>query len=533
MKTFFIQTLGCKVNHYESEQMATLLRARGLRAGAAQTADLRVVHTCSVTMQAASQSRQSVRRLVRLPMFGDALHSDVGKEHPSIIATPVRAAKRPRVLVTGCWATSDKAAAMALPGVDAVVGQQDNLAEQLDQLLGKWQREDSTDNSRAANDSVCCPEFPPEPGKDDGGWMMKAQAPVGQLTSAIEPNIRSRVNENSHGEVIGARSLPLLDSRQPGRQRGLLKIQDGCDAHCTYCIIPKLRPALSSKSVESAVREAGALVAAGHLEIVLTGIFLGAYGQPTALRRRQSRPTGEPLGELIEALCTRVPGLKRLRLSSLEPGDLNDGLIAVLRAHQQVVPHFHLPLQSGSDAMLRRMNRQYTRDDFLRMVDRVYAAFDRPALTTDIVAGFPGESDEDFERTVEVAQKAGFIHIHAFPYSPRPGTAAARWTAQFIRGPVVRDRINRLNAIAAKASLAFRASFVGETAQVIVEADRDTAQASPPRARHGRSERYFTVCFDDPRPAAGNLVRLDITKVRGDMTYGQIPDSLAIGQPQS
>ena len=202
-------------------------------------------------------------------------------------------------------------------------------------------------------------------------------------------------------------------------------------------------------------------MAAGHVEIVLTGIFLGAYGQPTALRRRQPQPTAKPLGELIDALCTRVPGLRRLRLSSLEPGDLTAELLAVLRSHRRSCRIFICHCKAARTHLLRRMNRQYTRDDFLRMIDRVNGAFDRPALTTDIVVGFPGETDEEFERTVEVVRAAGFIHVHAFPYSPRPGTAAARWTKQFVRGPVVNERIERLREIAEDQSFAFRSSFLG------------------------------------------------------------------------
>ena len=133
----------------------------------------------------------------------------------------------------------------------------------------------------------------------------------------------------------------------------------------------------------------------------------------------------------------------------LEPGDLTDELLDVLTRHRQVVPHFHLPLQSGSDTLLRWMNRQYRRDDFLRMLDRVRAAFDRPALTTDVIVGFPGETDQEFERTMEVVDYAGFIHVHAFSFSPRPGTVAARWTNDFVRGPVVNDRIERLTSQAA------------------------------------------------------------------------------------
>src|SRR5205814_1267966 len=146
--------------------------------------------------------------------------------------------------------------------------------------------------------------------------------------------------------------------------------------------IPQLRPRLWSKPIDEAVAEARRLVAAGHVEVVLTGIFLGAYAQPTALRRRQTVGPDRALGGLVDALCTSVRGLRRLRLSSMEPGDLTPELLAVLKSHPQVVPHFHLPLQSGSDKILRRMNRQYARDDFLRMVDRLNAAFDRPAITT-------------------------------------------------------------------------------------------------------------------------------------------------------
>ena len=356
--------------------------------------------------------------------------------------------------------------------------------------------------------------------------MIKAGSGAGDRTHFSRPEPPENVNENSFPKTaqigglrrqLGANSLPLLGEHQTGRQRAFLKIQDGCDAHCTYCIIPNLRPALHSKTVEDAVEEATRLVATGHVEIVLTGIFLGAYGQPTALRRRQSGGAS-PLASLVRALCDRVPGLRRLRLSSLEPGDLTPELLAVLRDCQQVVPHFHLPLQSGSDKILRRMNRQYRRDAFLRMVDEVNAAFDRPALTTDVIVGFPGESDAEFEQTVDVANKARFIHIHAFPFSPRPGTAAARWDRQFVRGPVVNQRIERLREIAQECSYAFRSQFVGEWAEVVVEqpgsAELETG------VRGGRCERYFRICFDGPSLRPGELVRVQIQRVTRSRTHG-------------
>jgi threonylcarbamoyladenosine tRNA methylthiotransferase MtaB len=301
-----------------------------------------------------------------------------------------------------------------------------------------------------------------------------------------------------------------LREHQSGHQRAFLKVQDGCDAHCTYCIIPTLRPGMWSKPVEDVVTEAQRLVDAGHVEIVLSGIFLGAYGYQTALRRRQPE-RASPLGELVKVLCTRVRGLRRLRLSSLEPGDLNDELLGVLRSHEQVVPHLHLPLQSGSDHLLHRMNRQYTRDDFLRMIERVNNAFDRPAITTDIIVGFPGETDDEFAHTLDVVDASKFIHIHAFRFSPRPGTAAARWTADVVHGPVVNERIDTLRARAAEHSYSFRRSFVGETARILVE------QGQP---RHGRCERYFDVHVDDEDVRPGDFLDVRIDRVTPTRTFG-------------
>jgi threonylcarbamoyladenosine tRNA methylthiotransferase MtaB len=315
--------------------------------------------------------------------------------------------------------------------------------------------------------------------------------------------------------------LPLLGQRQTRHQRAFLKIQDGCDAHCTYCIIPSLRPTLWSKPPADVLEEARRLVDAGHVELVLTGIFLGAYGHDTALRRRQSQRAGQPLARLIDAICTHVPGLLRLRLSSLEPGDLDDDLLGALRCHRQVVPHFHLPLQSGSSRLLRKMNRQYNRDDYLRLLDRIGEAFDRPALTTDIIVGFPGETDAEFQQTLEVVDRARFIHIHAFPFSPRPGTAAARWQQKFVHGPVVGRRIDLLHQLADQFSYAFRRQFMGQNVQLLVERDgADSAPAAGIRIRHGRCQRYFGVHFESADVATGDLVDVRIDRVTPERTLG-------------
>ena len=557
MKTFCIHTLGCKVNQYESEQLAALLRSRGLVETSAPQAELRIINTCSVTVQAASQSRQSVRRITRLPVLldrpamaprhqvdGPAPAAGLG-EHPSAdnsagrppaapspldplqqAGLPRMGLIRPRIVVTGCWASSDEKAASALEGVDAVLTHQHDVAGELDRLLSLWRSADTETGSASAGHNFRASESPPGP--MDNGWMMKAWTAAGNRTTENKAEIARNVNaiprphyrnNARHSSQTGANTLPLLGDHQTGRQRAFLKVQDGCDAHCTYCIIPRLRPVLFSKPLDDAVLEARRLVDSGHVEIVLTGIFLGAYGHPTALRRRQQGGAGIYLAQLVHALCSRVPGLRRLRLSSLEPGDLTDELLEALRAHPQVMPHFHLPLQSGSDLLLRRMNRQYARGDFLRMLDRVNQAFHRPALTTDVIVGFPGETDAEFQQTMDVVQAARFIHVHAFPYSPRPGTAAARWTNDFVPGSLVKLRMDRLRRQADDQSFAFRCDFAGREVEVIVEHDQPQAPF-----RHGRSERYFPVYFESATANPGDAVRVRIDRVTPARTFGTALD---------
>jgi threonylcarbamoyladenosine tRNA methylthiotransferase MtaB len=568
MKTFFVQTLGCKVNQYESEQVAAFLRARGLQESqSSEHAELRIINTCSVTVQAASQSRQSVRRATRLPVLTAYGASSCGTAALGCVPPEAQVLEsrtlKPRIIVIGCWATSDKPAAAALNGVDAVLTHQDDLAAELDRLLSLWKSHDLSQDpspvtfpptSHSANDIPQRPmdqknkeepdnaaaehrparnkPIPPRIVNEIPATFREGEAPAeppfpsdaqapSRVRSAAEPRISFRTTPNLPENPLPATvTLPLLSNHQSGRQRAFLKIQDGCDAHCTYCIIPKLRPALASKPIEDAVLEAQKLVDSGHSEIVLTGIFLGAYGHPTALRRFQVPDENPaPLAQLIENLCTRVPGLLRLRLSSLEPGDLDDRLLSTLASHPQVVPHFHLPLQSGSDLLLRRMNRQYRRDDFLRLLDRITRTFDRPALTTDIIVAFPGESDEQFQLTLDVVHAARFIHIHAFPFSPRPGTAAARWK-QDVPGTVANQRIRQLTDLAARFNRQFRETFVASEVSVITERGSYPHAGRP--LRRGRCERYFAVDFDAPDLYPGDLATVRIDSVSDDRTIATL-----------
>jgi threonylcarbamoyladenosine tRNA methylthiotransferase MtaB len=532
LKTFSIQTLGCKVNQYESDQLATLLRSRGLTQIPAG-GDLRVINTCSVTTEAASKSRQSVRRAIKLPQFGKVEDGECdARSLTSAILPPTPhspSSTKPRTLVTGCWATSNRSDASNLPGVDAVLTHHDDVAAEIDRLLIAWKEDQTTSEVMQAQQHSAKPIW-------DDGSIIKAGASRPSLALNSKPHPPSTVKKKPPQNLVGTHALPLLNQRQSGHQRAFLKVQDGCDAHCTYCIIPQLRPSLWSKPIHETVEEAKRLVDAGHQELVLTGIFLGAYGQPTALRRRQQIATAKPLADLTTALCTQVPNLRRLRFSSLEPGDLTPDLISTFRSHPQIVPHFHLPLQSGSDELLHRMNRQYTRDDFLRIIDRVNQSFDRPALTTDIIVGFPGESEKEFSHTLEVVNHAKFIHIHAFPYSSRPNTAAARWQHDFIDPKITNLRIAHLAACGLANSFHFRKQFLRETVQVLVEHPHEPTPSPSTLSfaeierwkgrgegplHHGRCERYFDISFNDPLTRIGDAVNLRITHVDEFSTRGE------------
>src|SRR5579884_584563 len=256
-------------------------------------------------------------------------------------------------------------------------------------------------------------------------------------------------------------------SRFDGHQRAFVKVQDCCLLNCSYCIIPRVRPTLRSRPPEEIADEVGRLVAAGYAEIVLTGIHLGHYG----IDRCKGRPRSEwvRLPGLLRRLC-RLPGDFRLRLSSLEAAEVRDELTEVLAEEGRVCPHLHLCLQSGSDRVLAAMRRRYRSAGFLERCRRLRAALDRPALTTDVIVGFPGETEEDFAATLRVVREAGFLKVHVFPYSPRDGTAAAA-LGDPVPPPVKAERRRRLAELERELADAYLRGLVGRTLDVLVEAE--------------------------------------------------------------
>jgi threonylcarbamoyladenosine tRNA methylthiotransferase MtaB len=479
-----ITTLGCRVNHAEAREMESVLLDRGLvRAAAGEPVDLEVVHTCGITTTAAAKSRHAIRKAARRTFGNEFQGGDLHQAFPAGVTWS------PQIIVTGCLGATDPQDAALLAG-----GRQYVVTHE------------------AEDGSVLTERF----ARRVDHWLVTRQAhgclrtaPVG---SCPQPT----------------RSLPSVTPRPSAGShvRAELKIQDGCDAHCTFCVIPTVRSTLRSKAIRDAVREARQLVNLGHREIVLTGVFIGAYGRETALRRRQSPRTSEPLADLLDAVAA-VDGLQRLRISSLEPGDVTELLLDAMVANRPVVvPHLHLPLQSGSDAVLRRMNRQYAVGDYLEMIDRVNGALTSadglpPALTTDIICGFPGETAEDFEHTVEVARRVGYLHMHVFPFSPRPGTAASRWRKRFIADTVARKRVRRLIALENDPehglSIRYRRRLLGRTVRVIIEQpDRRN-----PKVMTGRCDHYALVRLRTDRPR-GTLVHADIIETSPQHTHGRV-----------
>ena len=489
MRSFTIYTIGCKVNQYETQSVAGQLSRRGFqRAGEGERADLVVINTCCVTARAAAKCRQAVARAVRRNPQAD-------------------------VLILGCYATQDadtlRAAAARAGGSGAVhvAGHQNDIAACVEFCASSPGEDDRNAGRRET-------QAPSRADRARNEVWMRAEPsarPAGDAPSAacfadsISPQSSRRVKGN-----VGAAGLEAIE-RFGGHQRAFVKVQDGCDAFCAYCIVPHIRSRVWSRPIDETVREVGSLVAAGHREIVLCGVHLGAFGRDTTVRRKWTGPG--PLPELVRRVA-EVDGLWRLRLSSLHPGDVTDELLDVLADRPAVAGHLHIPLQSGSDAILTRMGRRHSAEDFLNAVERFRAAVGEArtpaAVTTDVIAGFPGETDDDFAATLAVAREARFSKIHIFRFSAREGTAAWKWRREKPPADVIRGRCDELAELERRLADEFRATFVGHTVDVLVE--QPNAE-TPTGHAHGLTDRYLDTTFptDEPESLVGRVATVAVT----------------------
>lgn len=430
-------TLGCKVNQCESAAIGRLLEAAGC-AKLQQDAppDVVIINTCTVTGKAAMQSRQAIRKAVRL--FPEA-----------------------RIVVTGCHAQIAPGQIRSIDGVDLIVGHHDKMriAERLTLAAG-------------AN----------------------ASEPSGAIGS-IDPPAFS----------------PLPPLGRNDRTRAFLKIQDGCNAFCTYCIVPYARGRSRSMPAADVSAHLQQATAEGFREVVLTGIHLGAYGADL------DPPTH--LTALLQKLI-RQAAIHRIRLSSIEPTEIGEPMLELFGdgGEGPICRHFHIPLQSGDDAVLSRMGRPYTAGQFARLINHIHSCVPMAAIGVDVMAGFPGETDAAFDRTCRLIENLPITYLHVFPFSPRKGTPAAGFKDK-VPERITGIRCRRLRQLGEEKRKAFLHRMIGRKVTVLIQTAGGPLTGQP----RGLSDNYVPVTLE-----AGTYKQNDLVKVR----VGRVSDEgVAIGLP--
>lgn len=430
MSTVAFHTLGCKVNHYETEAIWQLFKEADYeRVDFETNADVFVINTCTVTNTGDKKSRQIIRRAIR--------------KNPDAV-----------VCVTGCYAQTSSAEIMEIPGVDVVVGTQ-NRHKLLD-YIDEFQKE---------------------------------RQPI-----------------NGVGNIMKNRKYEELDVPYfTDRTRASLKIQEGCNNFCTFCIIPWARGLMRSRDPEKVVEQATTLVNAGYKEIVLTGIHTGGYGQDLK---------NYNLAQLLRDL-DQVDGLERIRISSIEASQLTDEVIDVLEGSNKIVRHLHVPLQSGSDTVLKRMRRKYTMAHFSERITKLHEALPDVAITSDVIVGFPGETEEEFQETYDFIVKHKFSELHVFPYSSRIGTPAARMDDQ-IDEEIKNERVHKLIALSDQLAKEYASKFEDEVLEVIPEENGEK-----PNTLVGYADNYMKVEFEGSEDLIGQIIKVKIQKADYPLNYGK------------
>jgi threonylcarbamoyladenosine tRNA methylthiotransferase MtaB len=302
-----------------------------------------------------------------------------------------------------------------------------------------------------------------------GCYATRAPAEVAALPGVREVVTDKRELPDLLGR-FGVVDIPTGISGLSGRHRAYVKVQDGCLLKCSYCIIPKVRPSMHSRPVSEIIEEVSRLVDNGYREIVLTGIHLGHYGVDFNFKKPKSQWIR--LSHLLRKLCA-LPGDFRVRLSSIEATEVTHELLDVMVEHaSKICPHLHICLQSGSDRILRKMKRRWGVKRFVDKCQTVYERLDRPAITTDIIVGFPGETDEEFQQTLDTSRRSGFSKIHAFPFSARRTTPAAEMPNQITK-KVKQQRMSQLLQTESELRKQYFDSLVGKPLQLLVESIQD------------------------------------------------------------
>jgi len=433
MPTVAFHTLGCKVNHYETEGIWRMFKDEGYkRVDFDRQSDVYVINTCTVTNTGDKKSRQVIRRAIR--------------KNPEAV-----------VCVTGCYAQTSPGEIIEIPGVDVVVGTQNRK----------------------------------------------------NMIKYIEEHQETRLPINGVTNIMKNRVFEEMDVPEfTDRTRASLKIQEGCNNFCTFCIIPWSRGLLRSRDPNSVISQAQKLVDAGYKEIVLTGIHTAGYGEDM---------NDYNFAKLLFDLETKVKGLKRIRISSIEASQITDEVIQVLDQSKKIVRHLHIPLQSGSDTVLTRMRRKYSSDFYYEKIKRIRKALPDLAITSDVIVGFPGETEEEFEETYAFVKKVGYSELHVFPFSRRTGTPAARMDNQVLES-TKSDRVNKMISLSDQLAKEYASSYEKEVLEVIPEEIVEEGQESD--VLEGYTDNYLKVRFKGTPDLIGKIVRIKLTNTGYPINLG-------------
>jgi threonylcarbamoyladenosine tRNA methylthiotransferase MtaB len=492
---FYIENFGCRATQADGAAMERQFLERGLeRAPAARDAEIVVLNTCTVTDGADKDARASIRRLRRV--------------NPDC-----------RILVTGCYAQRAPQELAALPGVTWVVG--------------------NSHKYQVAEIATASSSSP-------AGFVPLAQLSGKAAQFTHNPTEREGIdhppNSEAHAEVIVGdifahtelMAAPVFEAANE-RTRPNLKVQDGCDNRCSFCVIPYVRGQSRSLPEERVLAEVRTLVEAGYREVVISGINLGRWGrdlsgQPSGFSHQPSGFSGQVtlasgdarLVNLLRAILSRT-SLEKLRISSVEPMDWSDELIELVASSSRIAKHAHVPMQSGSDSVLRRMHRKYRPWHYREKILKIRRAMPFAAIGADVMVGFPGETEVEFDETRRMIEELPFTYLHVFTYSARPGTPAAEQVGQ-VPVALARDRNRVLREIASRKKVEFMQSLLGTTVGAI------TLQTGDANSTEALTDNYLKMRVSG-RHAANRWLNVRVAGLAGEMLEGRWEPERAAVEP--
>lgn len=334
------------------------------------------------------------------------------------------------------------------------------------------------------------------------GCYAERQSEIVSQIGGVSHVVPNRNKESLLGTIFPEAELPEFSiKRFEAHTRAFVKVQDGCDSYCTYCIIPYVRGRSRSRTIDEVVRETEALIANGYKEVVLTGINIGDFD---GNRNENEKP--DCLADLVRAV-DKVPGLKRLRVSSIDPDEVDDNLLDAIIHGQRTCHSMHIVLQAGSNVILKRMNRKYTRQIFMNTIDRLKSASPDFTFTTDVIVGFPGETDGEFAETLNVMREVKFAKVHMFPYSDRPRTRAALMPNK-VPQEIIRERKQEVLRLSEQIAYDLRNEYIGRRMMVLTE----SVDKNHPDEISGHTENFLAVRIQSKTLTSNELVEVDLVE---------------------